>query len=133
IFVDEQDITPFLALADVLVTDVSSTMMEFAALDKPVVLFNNPDWQKYPNYNPLDIDFAWRDIGIQTHNLEELRSAVQESLEHPERYAEMRKKYTDQLFANKYDGNAAQRIIETAVRMFLPDLIEKGFPGIHVA
>ncbi len=65
IFADELDITPFLALCDLMISDVSSAMMEFAALDKPLILFNNPNWKSYQNYNPEDIEFKWRDIGIQ--------------------------------------------------------------------
>ncbi len=120
IYVDDLDITPYLALADVLVSDVSSTMMEFAALDKPVVLFNNPDWEKYANYNPGDIEFKWRDIGIETSNIEEMREAVAACLKDPGFKSDKRKKYTDQLFANKYDGKAAERIVKLAMSMFAP-------------
>ncbi|HDQ40236.1 MAG TPA: glycosyltransferase [Desulfonatronum sp.] len=119
VYVDELDISPYLALADVLVSDVSSAMMEFAALDKPVVLFNNPDWEKYANYNPDDIEFKWRDIGIETTNIEEMREAVAACLENPEFKSDKRKKYTDLLFANKYDGKAAERIVKMAMGMFV--------------
>ena len=114
IFADELDITPFLPLADVMVSDVSSAMMEFAALDKPLILFNNPNWASYQNYNPSDIEFQWRDIGTQVRNVEEMKKAVKQCFLAPEEYAHKRKFYTDQLFANKYDGRAAERIIENA-------------------
>jgi len=117
IFADELDITPFLALCDVMISDVSSAMMEFAALDKPVVLFNNPNWASYQNYNPADIEFQWRDIGIQVADLDEMKEAVSRYLEDPILHADKRKKYTDLLFANKRDGNAAQRIVKLALSL----------------
>jgi glycosyltransferase involved in cell wall biosynthesis/tetratricopeptide (TPR) repeat protein len=114
IYAKHLDISPFLALCDVMVSDVSSAMMEFAALDKPLVLFNNPNWHTYPNYNPKDIEFLWRDIGIQVHDLNEMKEAVKESFGSSGTYSEKRRFYTDQLFANKYDGKASVRIIEHA-------------------
>jgi glycosyltransferase involved in cell wall biosynthesis/GT2 family glycosyltransferase len=121
IYADELDITPFLALCDVMISDVSSAMMEFAALDKPVILFNSPDWQAYPNYNAADIEFNWRDIGIQVTDLDEMRSAVLTSLQDPRIHADKRRKYTDLLFANKQNGDAAERIVKLALA-----LIEEG-------
>jgi GT2 family glycosyltransferase/glycosyltransferase involved in cell wall biosynthesis len=117
IFADELDITPFLALCDVMISDVSSAMMEFAALDKPVILFNNPNWTSYQNYNPADIEFQWRDIGIQVSSLEEMREAVSLCLQNPGLHADKRKKYTDLLFANKRDGKAAERIVKLALSL----------------
>jgi glycosyltransferase involved in cell wall biosynthesis len=117
IYADELDITPFLALCDVMISDVSSAMMEFAALDKPVILFNNPGWTSYQNYNPADIEFQWRDIGIQVADLDEMKDAVSRCLEDPGLNVDKRKKYTDLLFANKRDGNAAQRIVKLALSL----------------
>lgn len=117
IFADELDITPFLALCNVMISDVSSAMMEFAALDKPVILFNNPNWTSYQNYNPADIEFQWRDIGVQVSDLDEMRAAVLLCLQDPGLHADKRKKYTDLLFANKRDGNAAERIVKLALSL----------------
>jgi len=117
IFADELDITPFLALGDVIISDVSSAMMEFAALDKPVILFNNPGWKSYQNYHPDDIEFKWRDIGIEVTNLDEMKQAVARSLSRPGEYSKKRNFYTELLFANKNDGRAAQRIIEEALAL----------------
>jgi len=117
IFADELDITPFLALCDVMISDVSSAMMEFAALDKPVILFNNPNWTSYQNFNPADIEFVWRDIGVQVADLDEMRAAVSLCLQDPGQHADKRKQYTDLLFANKRDGDAAQRIVKLALSL----------------
>jgi CDP-glycerol glycerophosphotransferase (TagB/SpsB family) len=126
IFADEHDITPFLALCDIMISDVSSAMMEFAALDKPLILFNNPNWKSYQNYNPNDIEFKWRDIGLQVTSLEEMKNAVIRSLENPKEFSDKRKLYTDQLFANKYGDEAAERIIEAAMALLSDTVKIKG-------
>jgi len=112
---DEPDITPFLALADVLVSDVSSAMMEFAALDKPVALYDSPRWTDYANFHADDIDFTWRDIGPRARDFAELQSAVARCAAQPDEFAAQRRARTDALFANKYDGKAAERIIKAAL------------------
>ncbi|PID29707.1 MAG: hypothetical protein CSB55_01420 [Candidatus Cloacimonadota bacterium] len=110
---EETDITPFLALCDVMISDVSSAMMEFAALDKPVVIFNNPRRFSYPNYNPEDIEYKFRNIGIETSSLEEIKRAVKIYLLKSDIHHENRK-VTDLLIANKYNGDASVKIIKAA-------------------
>lgn len=117
-YCDDLDITPFLAIADLMISDVSSSMMEFAALDKPLVLFDSPLWSSYPNYNPADIEFTWRNIGFQVKNLEEMKTAVSYMLYNPRYLAVQRRCYTDRLFANKHDGRGAERIVQQALKMF---------------
>ncbi len=117
ILAEEEDITPFLALCDIIITDVSSAMMEFAALDKPVILFNSPDWRQYKGFNPADIDFSWRDIGIEVSNLTEMKEAVAECFANPDAKSELRNKYSAQLFANKETGDAAEKIVEAALSL----------------
>jgi len=82
-----------------------------------VVLFNSPHWQAYEHFHPADIEFQWRDIGAEVHDLDEMKAAVSRSLACPADYAGQRREYTDQLFANKYDGHAAQRIVEQTIAL----------------
>jgi glycosyltransferase involved in cell wall biosynthesis len=112
IYVREHDVTPYLEIADVLISDVSSVMMEFAALDKPVVLFNNPMQKTYKNYNPNDLEYMHRDIGFQVNDIDEMKLAVLKIYRGNDPYKEKRKEVTDRLFANKYDGKATERIVE---------------------
>ncbi|HHE46106.1 MAG TPA: hypothetical protein ENL08_00190, partial [Bacteroidetes bacterium] len=107
--IDDPDITPYLQIADVMVSDVSSAWMEFILLDKPVVLFNNPNCKEYINYDRRDIEYAWRDVGIQVTSLEGMKRAVVRSLERPEELSERRNYYIGKLGVN-LDGNAARRV-----------------------
>jgi CDP-glycerol glycerophosphotransferase (TagB/SpsB family) len=117
IYLDDLDITPYLAKADVLISDVSSVMMEFAALGKPVVLFNNPLQKTYKNYNPNDLEYTHRDIGYQVSNLEEMKLAILKIHRGQDPFVEKRQQITDQLFANKYDGKATERIIDIILHL----------------
>ncbi len=50
-------------------------------------------------------------------SLEEMKNAVIRSLENPKEFSDKRKLYADHLFANKYNGKAAEKIIEAAMTL----------------
>nr|HPM03506.1 CDP-glycerol glycerophosphotransferase family protein [Candidatus Cloacimonadota bacterium] len=112
IYIDEQDITPFLALADIMISDVSSAMIEFASLNKPVILFNNPNQKNYPNYNPEDIEFKFRELGYQTKNLKEIKEAVSKIFEGNDPLYEIRKNIYPQFINNINKADAAEKICQ---------------------
>ena len=117
VYIEDLDITPYLAIADVMISDVSSAMMEFAALEKPLVLFNNPNTGLYKNYNSKDLEYTHRNIGYQVINLEEMKLAVLKIHRGSDPFVESRKEITDSLFANKYDGEATRRIVEIVTKL----------------
>lgn len=116
-FIEDLDITPYLALADIMISDVSSVMIEFAALGKPLILFNNPHWKEYQNYNPDDIEFKFRDIGYQVNSLSEMKEAVKKALAGDDPYLNKRNEITNQLLANKHTGNAVDKICEQIINL----------------
>jgi GT2 family glycosyltransferase/CDP-glycerol glycerophosphotransferase (TagB/SpsB family)/glycosyltransferase involved in cell wall biosynthesis/ubiquinone/menaquinone biosynthesis C-methylase UbiE len=118
IYVDDLDITSYIALADVMISDVSSAMMEFASLDKPLVLFNNPNWSQYRYFNPNDIEFRWRDIGIQVSNISEMKQAVVRSFALPTEFSQKRQYYTSQIIANKSNADACEIILKSAIELY---------------
>ena len=109
--ISDLDITPYLQIADVMVSDVSSAFMEFILLDKPVVLFNNPNIKEYINYDPRDVEYTWRDVGVQVTSLEGMKRAVAHSLEKPEELSQRRHYYVEKM-GIKLDGNASKRVLE---------------------
>lgn len=106
------DVVPLLAAADVLVSDVSSVMFSFLALDRPVVLVTHPLRERDPGYEPGSIEWQWRDLGTEVTDINALPAAVADALAHPHRDAARRARYRDLLFGEFTDGRAAQRIAE---------------------
>jgi hypothetical protein len=107
-YVDSSDLTPSLMAADVVISDVSSAFMEAIALDRPVVLVDNPLQTRYFNYDPDDIEYRWRDVGIRAKTADEVLTAVDHCFEHPEEKTELRKRYGNKLVGD-IDGRASER------------------------
>jgi len=108
------DVAPFLKEADVLVTDASSVMFEYLALDRPVVLINPPSKGRDTTFLDDDgIEWKWRDLGTEVKDIEYLSDAVTEALENPDAKAETRARYAKQLFGKFNDGKATLRLVES--------------------
>ena len=109
-FVDPSaDATPYMRAASLMITDVSSVMFEFAALDRPLVLVDNPRQSSYVNFRPDDVEYRMRHVGPRVTTADELVEAVRESLADPQQYGEARRAVTAQMFAAT-DGRNAERI-----------------------
>ena len=99
IFIDDPNISPCLGGADVMISDVSSVFMEFMALDKPVILFDNPATSRYHGYDPDDIEHAWRDLGTRAASFDETKQALSHVLAHGDDKSAVRRQYAARLFA----------------------------------
>ena len=106
------DIMPLLKAADVLVSDVSSVIFEYLALDRPMVLITNPERHRSAYFDPTGIEWRWRDVGEEVRDIEELPAAVGRALDDPARGAERRAHYREKLFGDCADGRAAERIVD---------------------
>jgi len=115
----EVNILPFMAVADVLVSDASSTLFEFAALDKPVVWcdFYKLRWAyrgpfSYRFKKRMDEDlYKYADIAVHAGSYRELKGCVDSQIEDPGLLAIKRAEYTMAL-AGKVDGKSGQRIVD---------------------
>ncbi len=110
-YIEDLDSTPYMKIADLMITDVSSVMFEFAALDKPLVLVNNPHMKEYKNYRPHDVEYAKRNIGPIIDSVEDLFSVIKAQLENPTMHQDKRKACTQEMFAAT-DGGNSKRIAE---------------------
>lgn len=97
--ISDNDITPYLYAADVLISDTSSVFYEFMLLDKPVI--------SYKTRSRLDKGLNISDPAI-------LRDAIDWSLKNPQANSAQRKKHI--LDINPYlDGKISQRLIESLI------------------
>jgi len=116
------------AIADVLLTDVSSVMFYYLALDRPIVLVNNPrrlDERKY--YDPDGYEWAWRDMGIEIESAEDLPQAVARCLEHPSDQASTRALYRKRVFGAHLRGQAVKTIAQKVRALIHPTGTDKAW------
>jgi hypothetical protein len=115
--IDDVNILPFMAVSDVLISDASSTLFEFAALDKPVVWcdfyklrFGYRGMFSFRFKDRMDEDlYKYAGIAVHASNYSDLKLCVQSQITNPKEKADARAKYTNAL-AGKVDGNVSKRI-----------------------
>lgn len=106
----DTDLIPLLKAADVLVTDVSSAMLEYLALDRPIILLTNPDHRSEPFYDPSGFEWTWRDAAEELFEARSLPAAIDRALRNPEARGETRRKYRKILYGDLTDGRSTERI-----------------------
>ena len=105
-FPDSQEL---LVMSDMLITDFSSMMMDFAIMNKPVLLFIT-DLEQYirscRNVRPIFYELPF----TLAHSNEELRQIV---LNHEEQaYKNRLTKFMDEYFQSYDDGHASQHVVD---------------------
>ena len=116
---EEANLLPFMVSADVLISDASSALFEFAALNKPVVWcdFYHLRWSyrgifKFRFKNRVDQDlYRYADIAAHARTYKDLKQVVDQQITHPELFAPQRTQYTAEL-VGVVDGLCSQRITD---------------------
>ena len=116
---DEYSILPFLKTADLLISDASSTLFEFAALNKPVVwcdflklrwTYRGPFRFRYLKRMDSKL-FQYRDIAAHVGKYADLKTIVEKQLANPREFEAKRLEYTDMLLG-PLDGNSSIRVVD---------------------
>lgn len=98
--------------ADLYVCDTSSSIYEFAATGRPVVLLNAPWYRRHINQGVMRF-WSGADVGIQVDEPDQLADAIERALQdEPEQQAK-REAIVDRAFAHR--GQAAQVTAEVLV------------------
>ena len=120
---DETDILPFLYVADVMISDMSSAAFEFAGVGKPVVINMFLHYRllhrlfKYKVKKRLDTaNFHLWNIGDTPKSYKEMLQNVKANLEHPERNKEQREKWIRHVLG-EVDGKVSGRIVEKMLEL----------------
>jgi len=111
------DVTAAMLAADLMISDASSVIFEFLALDRPIVLVTNPRHRHDPAYDPRDIVWRWRDLGDEVTDPASLASVVATALADPGRHASKRAAYAQQLFGPHTDGQNHVRVAATLAEL----------------
>ncbi len=116
--VEEYNLVPFLAIADVMISDESSAIFEFASLNKPVVInrFLKLRWSYYLNPGKLlqrmdsGID-QYRKIGSNPKSYVDMVTEVKLELDDTTRYEQNRLKLAGDI-CGQIDGKVSSRIVD---------------------
>lgn len=95
--------------ADVLVTDYSSLMFDYAVLDRPIVV-HAPDWEEYRRLRGTYFDLLAAPPGVVTTTDEELVEAFRSGAVWGEEAARLRAAFRAR-FASLDDGRASERVV----------------------
>ncbi|MFZ8201079.1 CDP-glycerol glycerophosphotransferase family protein [Alteromonas portus] len=117
----ETDISllPFMKEADILVSEASSTLFEFVALSKPVIVCNffKLKWSyrgifKYRFKKRFGKDnVIYQNIGLHINSYKELRDAIEKQLKNKDLYKKEREEYTED-HVGPTDGKSSLRIVD---------------------
>ena len=118
--IDAYDPAPYMNVADILVSDMSAVVFEFASTGKPVVWcdFLHYRWTRcgplrYRRWKRLDREVIERFWSIAAHaaRYRDLRGAVGAELADPDRGAGERRALAEQL-VGPTDGRSAERVAD---------------------
>lgn len=109
------EIEPLYALADVFITDYSSSIFEYVVLNRPIIGFS-PDLEEYSKTPGLLYDYNSIFPGSVASNWKELQKLMEEGLKKPSKYESLR---VDRLrmFQKFLDGKSSDRVIDLITDM----------------
>ena len=105
---------PYLAAADLMITDHSTVGFEFALLDRPLVVFDAPDLLEHARINP-DKWGALRSMADIARTAEELPAVIARALAEPARHAAVRRATSQALFAHA--GHSTARALDVVYQL----------------
>jgi len=124
--VSDYTLLPFMASADLLISDASTALFEFAALDKPVVWceflklrwsYRGPFRYRYTRRMDRDI-LRYADIAVHAQRYRDLLGHVQSELADPSQHQPQRQSHTRELMGLT-DGRVSQRIVDYLLESLL--------------
>lgn len=116
---DELSLLPFMVHADILLSEASSTLFEFAALGRPVVVcdffhlkwfYRGPFKYRFNRRFKKD-NVLFNDIGQHVDRYLLLRAAVDQQLKNPQEFEKQRLDMTRK-HVGQVDGKASHRIVQ---------------------
>ena len=114
----DRDIYELMPDTDVLLTDASSVMFYFLALDRPIILVDNPmRFEDRQRFSPDAEEWAWRDIGDRIESGDQLPDAVASALASPGQLSGIRQQRAQQIFGGLFDGRAAERVASNVLAL----------------
>ncbi len=111
--VQDFDAVPYMYVADMMITDVSSISYEYCVLDRPMIIFDVPG--AMDNYIDMDQAVWQQDHGSLVSRVEDICPAVEEGFENPERLSEIRCWKASELYYKP--GTAVDRAVNAMYQL----------------
>lgn len=112
------DIAELMQLADVLISDVSSVIYEFAAFGGKVLLFDSPRQGEHPKYHPSLVEYRYRDVGIRFSDPARLPELLAGCVSGPVTTGATGASLAGR-FVSVRDGSSARRVVTSALALLV--------------
>lgn len=117
--VEDYSLVPFMATADLLISDTSSAIIEFAALNKPVIWCNflKLRWTyrgifSYRFKKRMDKDYdEYSKVAVRSDSYKMLKNNVKDQMLNPKVLSDQRLRYANKM-AGTLDGKVSERIVD---------------------
>jgi hypothetical protein len=107
-YIEAPDACPYLAAADIMVTDHSSVGFEYLVLDRPLLVFDTPGLIEAARINPEKVALL-RSTARVVYGVEELLGAAAAEAESPARLSTQRRRVAREMFYEP--GGATERAV----------------------
>jgi len=124
---DKSDACPYLAAADLMITDHSSLGFEYLLLDRPLIRIDSPELIEKTDINPEYVDLM-REASTTVRNVSEAIAAVNKYFEDPGMLSASRKAVAGDLFFKA--GTATARAVRELYEVIALDPPQ---PDINIA
>jgi hypothetical protein len=121
-YAEAADAGPYLAAADILVTDHSSVGFEYLVLDRPLIVFDAPGLVEAARINPEKVALL-RSAARVVSDVEELGRAAIEALNEPARLSKERRRVAREVF---YEPGSATARAVGLITALLGDDVRRG-------
>jgi len=121
---DGSDACPYLAAADILITDHSSVGFEYLLLDRPLIRISIPELIAKTDINPDYVDLL-KEASVTVRDVGEAVAAVENCLSQPALLSKSRRTVAEELFYKP--GTATERAVRE-----LYEVMELDPPGVPI-
>jgi CDP-glycerol glycerophosphotransferase (TagB/SpsB family) len=111
IFPKSMNVLPFMAVSDIMITDISSVAQEYLAFDKPLVFLSS----RPENTIPEGHKWIWK-CGDVIEDKRDISRIVKKGLENPDEYKTQRKSAKSYIFF-EFDGRSSLRFKELIMKL----------------
>lgn len=109
--VDDYRLSPYLFIADLLISDISSAAFDFLALNRPIIFINDNKALKHWGvdlYKENSVEVDYRNVGERLNDINQLPDTILKCLSNPKKREEYRLKVKQELF-EYCDGKSGKR------------------------